>query len=100
MEANYHNWTYTIPAITLCNDYTNESFIQEFYELSTRRSIDDGPRDYRDYKFYMKIIGSLNAENFLSIDAFKNTTWFKDISGEQLLQIAYNVRSIFLLFQS
>ena len=54
-------------------------------------SIDRDSKAYLDYSKYMQIIGSLNAENIQSIDKFKETELFKNLSGEEIFDIALNV---------
>lgn len=95
LEANYHNWSYMHPAITICTDFINDSFIDESYGLTTNKMIDNESKDYQNYRRNMKIIASLNAENVHLINAFEDIPFFKDLSGDNLLDIAYNVRHIF-----
>lgn len=72
-------------------DYTNDSFIRNFYAHTTNKSIDDNLSEYQNYNRYMKIIGLAIAENIQSFDTFENTSLFRDFSGEDLLRIAFNV---------
>lgn len=87
METNYIDWSYDHPAYTLCSNYTNETFINEYYQRSENATF----IDYSDYRHYMKIIGDLNAENIDSIEHFNNTELFKHLSGEEIFDIALNV---------
>lgn len=92
VETNYNSWVYKRPAITICTDYTNNSFIDEYYQRSENvTSIDYDSTTYRDYNHYMKIIGYLNAENFNLIEEFENTDLFKSLTGEEIFDIALNV---------
>lgn len=87
VEINFHSWIYSTPAITICADYVNETFIDESYQSYERKSIDS----YEDFRRYMIIIGKLNAESIHLIDDFENTEIFKSLRGEDLLDIAINV---------
>ena len=92
MEVNYNNWIYSTPALTVCTDYVNHSFIDEYYKRAENiTSIDKNSATYHDYQRYMKIIGSLNAENIHLIDEFDNSELFKNLSGDQIYNIALNV---------
>ena len=96
MEVNYHDWSYNDPALTICSDYANESFINEYYKSNENvTSINYNSSVYLDYNHYLKIIGSLNAENIYSIDEFEKTELFKSLSGEEILNIALNVSILF-----
>lgn len=78
---------YNIAGISICGDAINASYINESYKLvesSTTVS-------YSDYYHYMKIIGSINADSIHLIDDFENTHLFKNLTGEDLLEIAVNV---------
>lgn len=68
------------------------TFIDEYFkQFKSVTSIDYNSSAYKDYLFYMKIIGSLNAENIHSIDVFENTELFKNLTGEEIYHIAVNV---------
>lgn len=95
MEANYNNWTYRVPAYTICSDYINDSFIDEYYKrIENVTLIDHGAKIYRDYRHYMPIIASLNAENITFIDRFQHTELFKNLSGEEIFDIAVNAMTV------
>lgn len=99
MEANYRDWAYNMPALTICSDYANETFIRHYYQRSENiTSINPNSSVYQDYTHYMKLIGSLNAENIHSINEFEHTDLFKSLSGEELFDIALNVRFNWLQF--
>ena len=88
-----------MPSYTICSDYVNESFIEQHYQRSENViSIDKESKAYRDYYRYMKIIGSLNAENIHLIDHFESTELFKDLSGEEIFDIALNVMNMWMHF--
>ena len=92
MELNYQDWAYNVPAITICFDYTNDSFIDEYYQrFENVTVINNETRTYHDYRHYMKKIGSLNAENIHLIDEFEQTELFRSLSGEELYDIALGV---------
>lgn len=92
VETNYNSWFYKRPAFTICTDYTNNSFIDEYYQRSENvTSINYDSRTYRDYNHYMKIIGYLNAENIDLIEEFENTDLFKNLTGQEIFDIALNV---------
>lgn len=96
LETNYHSWTYHVPGYSICPDYINISFVNEYYQRSENvTSIDFNSTVYNDYYHYMKIIGSLNAENIHLIDDFEKTELFKNLSGEEIFDIALNVRTFF-----
>lgn len=94
VETNDIGWTYSRPAYTICLDYVNNTFIDQYYKRSENvTSIDKNSKDYLDYYRYMKIIGSLNAENIHLTEEFENAELFKELSGEELFHIAQNVWS-------
>ena len=97
-EVNYHDWSYNEAALTICSDYANESFIDDYYKRSKNvTSINRNSSAYQDYSRYMKIIGSLNAENIDSIVAFEKTELFKSLSGEDIFEIALKVRALLVV---
>lgn len=82
-----------MPAYTICSSFDpyNE-FIGDYYKRSKNvTSINYQSKTYRNYHRYMEIIGSLNAENFHLIEEFENTELFKNLSGEEIFDIALNV---------
>lgn len=91
VDINYHDWKFHEPGYTICTDYANESFIEEYYQRYENVPIKYENQMFQDYRRYMKIIGSLNAETIHTIDQFENTTLFRNLSGEDLLAIAINV---------
>lgn len=92
LERHDHSWRFRQPAITICSDYANDSYIIEVFQRSKDASTDHENRTLEHYRHYMKIIGALNAENVHRlIDQFEHTTLFKNLSGEELLAIASNV---------
>ena len=98
MEVNYRDWSYNFPAYTICSDYANESFIAEYYKQSENITlIDRNSKAYRDYSRYMKIIASLNAENIHLMNEFEKTELFKNFSGEEIFNIALNVKALFVI---
>lgn len=92
VKTDYNSWSYNIPSLTICSDYMNDSFVDEIYQrFENVTSIAYESRTYRDYYHYMKLIGSLNAENIHLIDDFENTKLFKNLTGEEIFNIALNV---------
>lgn len=91
VETNYFNWSYNLPGITICSDYVNESFTREYYQRSDNAWIGRENKTFQDFRHYMNIIGSLNADSMNLIDQFENSTLFRNVSGEDLLKIATNV---------
>lgn len=91
-DVNYHEWTYSPVGFTICTDYVNESFIGEYYQRYENTTfIDYKSKRYRDYRYYMELIGALNADNIHSIDRFENTELFRNLNGEEIFKIALNV---------
>lgn len=95
VETNYNDWEYNIPAFTICSDYVNSTFIDEYYQSS--ENITSIHQTYRNYSDYMRVIGSLNADNIHLIDKFENTELLKSLSGEELFNIALNVWTFWLV---
>lgn len=101
METDYNNWSYSMPAYTICTDYANETFIDEYYQRSEKvTSINNESEIYKEYQKYMRIIGALNAENIHSIDRFEDTKLFENLTGEEIFDIALNVRIHLMVLSS
>lgn len=91
-EISNVDWSYRMPAYTVCSDFVNNSFIDQYYKRSKNVTfIDKDSKVYKDYYRYMEAIGSLNAGNIDSLDQFENSEWFKDLSGEEIFEIAIDV---------
>lgn len=63
-----------MPAFTICGDYTNKTFVMEYYKrMKNTTAIDYNSKAYKDYFNYITRIGSLNAENIHLIDDIENS---------------------------
>ncbi|XP_031621609.1 uncharacterized protein LOC116339717 [Contarinia nasturtii] len=82
-----------MPGITVCTDFENERFIEEFYQRTTNASIDKNSKHYQDYRHDMTIIGSITADSMHLIDKLKNMKLFRNLSGEDLLDVVANMKT-------
>lgn len=91
VETDYHNWSYSRPAFTICADYENLTFVEEVYHQSQNKWSKQGNRTFQEFRYYMNVIGSMNAETVDQFNQFENIPLFEDLQGEDLLEIATNV---------
>lgn len=94
-DTNYHNWSYEMPALTVCSDFQNGVFARKFYRRTTNLTTDLESKNYRDFLHDMRIIGSIAADTMYLINRLRwNTTILQNLSGEELLDVVINVYSL------